>query len=49
MKPATYYVIDTEHNIHRIQAVSLVSLFQIANDMGIEIHDYEVEEGEDFA
>ena len=49
MKPATYYVIDTEHNIHRIQAVNLVDLFRKANDKNIEVHDYEVEEGEEFA
>lgn len=49
MPLTTYYIVDTEHNIHKIQAVNLVNLFQLANDMGIEIFDYEVEEGEAFA
>jgi hypothetical protein len=49
MKPTTYIVLDYKHNTHRIQAVSLTHLFKLANEMGVEVYDYEVEEGEDFA
>ena len=49
MKSTLYIVSDYTHNIHNIYAVSLLDLFQKATDLGIEVFDYEVAEGEDFA
>ena len=44
----TFMVLDYKHEVHKISAVTVNDLFRKADEMGIDILDWEVLEGEDF-